>query len=684
MKILFLGNSITLHGAAPQLGWYGNWGMAATCEENDYVHRLCAMLRDAGKEPIIRVRNVADLERTPAALPEDYFAEDLAFDPDIVVIRICENTPAEQAEAFGVAYESLVRTLRQRPHCEVFAVGAFWKNDGVDALMRGAAERAGGRFVSLDAVHEDVQAYTAVGQFEHPGVAAHPSDAGMEVIAEAIFAEIRKAGLLDGAHMTPLPEGEPCFGLYSVRVDGQDAPLYQVRVSAMPFNRTWPGYQRDINQSELAAMLTLDMTAPLDVTVVTRAPVKTAVVRPLSAHVETTVEGTEIRFTLRKPGQYSLEMDGRHQNLHIFANPPLDPQWNDQTYTYYFKAGRHDVGPLILHSNESVYLEPGAVVFGAIQAWDAENIKIVGRGIIDYSRIDRPQTDEPFAYEYNGLMNLVRCRNVTIDGVILRDTSWWTITSTNCSNLYFHNVKSVGMWRYNADGFDFVCCQNVHVDGCFLRQFDDVLVFKGYNVQEFGIYPTSPEGKVSPPYNLQNNENILVENCVLWCDWGGTLEIGAETATDEYVNLTFRNCDIIHSSDGAIRFHCGDRALVHQALYDDIRIEYDGYERVQEYQHTDETVYSYSDAYYTSPVVVGVMYCNVFSKAGLLGNVRDVILRNISVVTADGLPCPPVAIRGADAEHCFRRIRIEHFRWNGQAVEPPLLLNEFAEVEVEP
>lgn len=37
-KVLFLGNSITVHERAPQIGWDHNWGMAASREANDYVH----------------------------------------------------------------------------------------------------------------------------------------------------------------------------------------------------------------------------------------------------------------------------------------------------------------------------------------------------------------------------------------------------------------------------------------------------------------------------------------------------------------------------------------------------------------------------------------------------------------------------------------------------------------------
>ena len=39
-RVMFVGNSITLHGVKPEIGWHGAWGMAASSKENDYCHFL--------------------------------------------------------------------------------------------------------------------------------------------------------------------------------------------------------------------------------------------------------------------------------------------------------------------------------------------------------------------------------------------------------------------------------------------------------------------------------------------------------------------------------------------------------------------------------------------------------------------------------------------------------------------
>ena len=46
IRVLFWGASITKHGPSEALGWTGNWGMAASSEDKDYVHQMVTMLEE--------------------------------------------------------------------------------------------------------------------------------------------------------------------------------------------------------------------------------------------------------------------------------------------------------------------------------------------------------------------------------------------------------------------------------------------------------------------------------------------------------------------------------------------------------------------------------------------------------------------------------------------------------------
>lgn len=190
MKIVYLGNSITLHGIAHDIGWHWEWGMAASALEKDYVHVLNRRIEEKTGEPVAyKVANIADFERDPENFDLSFFQDFRDWQPDVIILRICENTPADKIEAFGNAYPQLIRYLQEGSapgKVQIYAVGAFWQDDKKEAYIRDAGKMPGVTYVSLAHLHSTD--YQAIGLFEHAGVAGHPSDKGMAAIAEAILA----------------------------------------------------------------------------------------------------------------------------------------------------------------------------------------------------------------------------------------------------------------------------------------------------------------------------------------------------------------------------------------------------------------------------------------------------------------------------------------------------------------
>ena len=214
-KVLFLGNSITLHAPKPDIGWTGNWGMAASAEEKDYVHLLTAdIARAAGATPRTVVRNLAGFEREYETfdLATELKAE-LEFRADIVVLAIGENvseTTTDEARAkFAAAYARLLAVLKEHGQPAIFVRGSFWPNAVKDGIMRKAGADAGAAFVDIAALGADASnAASSERKIGHPGVAGHPGDKGMRAIADAIFAALQERSAVGRDAMRVLLRGE--------------------------------------------------------------------------------------------------------------------------------------------------------------------------------------------------------------------------------------------------------------------------------------------------------------------------------------------------------------------------------------------------------------------------------------------------------------------------------------------
>ncbi|MGI9108667.1 MAG: SGNH/GDSL hydrolase family protein [Opitutales bacterium] len=197
-KILFVGNSITKHGPKADIDWHGNWGMAATSEDKDYVHLVTKSLAAKhGAQPEILVKNVADFERAHVGYDiAGKFADAAAFKADLIILCIGENvaalkTPEAQAD-YQTQVTALLKALKTNPKAAIIVRSSFWANPAKDSAMRQACEAVGGTFVDIGALSKDEQNYARSERpYKHAGVANHPGDCGMAAIAEAIVKAVK-------------------------------------------------------------------------------------------------------------------------------------------------------------------------------------------------------------------------------------------------------------------------------------------------------------------------------------------------------------------------------------------------------------------------------------------------------------------------------------------------------------
>jgi hypothetical protein len=192
-RVLFLGNSITLHGPRPEVGWMDNWGMAASAREKDYVHVLVAALaRLSGRRPEVQIDNVADFERHYDTYDLARLSKHIEFRADTIVVAIGENVPSldseEARKRFREHFGRLLTALKSDSRPAIFVRSCFWPDQTKDEIMRQCSAAAGAVFVDISGLGKDASNFArSERNFAHAGVAGHPGDQGMKAIADALL-----------------------------------------------------------------------------------------------------------------------------------------------------------------------------------------------------------------------------------------------------------------------------------------------------------------------------------------------------------------------------------------------------------------------------------------------------------------------------------------------------------------
>ena len=469
---------------------------------------------------------------------------------------------------------------------------------------------------------------------------------------------------------------------YRVWIDGKEVSCDAARVSAHPLNRRWPGCQRQLEQTEMINFLSLAMDSPITMEIVPPEPFDSVMIRPQSAEIrhEVTAEGS-ILIHLDQPRYFTVEPYGRNRALHIFADamPAYAVKPMDENVIY-FGQGVHEAGTIELQSNQTLYLDEGAVVYACVKAFDVENIRILGRGILDNSHNKEQILFE--AHEQHNdsavknakrqhTIQLEYCRGVEIDGITIRDSLVYNIRPIACQDLTIRNVKIVGCWRFNSDGIDMHNCENVLIENCFIRTFDDSICVKGFDCYhekdvEQAVYEAMHYGGGS----YENFRHVRVRGCVIWNDWGRALEIGAETRAEEITDVIFEDCDVIHVTSAVLDCQNVDYADVHDITYRNIRIELDQVIPKSVIQQTDDQKYEIPDPDFVPPLLCSkVAFHHEYSAGGTRrGRNRDILFENIDIL---GRQKPRFTFIGHSEEACSRDIVMRNICHNGRKLTSP-------------
>jgi len=421
------------------------------------------------------------------------------------------------------------------------------------------------------------------------------------------FAQSAGAWLRRTLRRPAWPAGIPESPLFRVTVNGEPVTVYDAPAGA------FAAFVID-GRADISIELGRDVAGPV-------------VVRPLKRGAVPAIEGRRLSFFLAEPRPVMVEIEG-HAPLYIFADPPdADAPAPDAPGVRFFEAGRvHEVGEIALRDGETVYIESGAVVRGAVGATGARGIAVRGRGLLDGSVFRRGGPHSRHAIRFE------RCSEFLIEGITIIEPSRWTVLLGGCRDGVVRNVKEL-THGHGSDGIDLVSCRRLRVEGCFLRNGDDGVVVKAMPDRVGG-----GDGRV---------DDIVVSDCsVVTFGAGSALEIGHELRTDSVRGVTFRDCSImgVHSHGAALSIHNADRALVEDIVYENIDVEH----------------------HFTNLVDFRVLRSR-WSRDAERGRIRGVRLRDVRVRASVYNPGYSVSlIGGTDAAHGVEDVTFENVTIGGR------------------
>jgi hypothetical protein len=328
----------------------------------------------------------------------------------------------------------------------------------------------------------------------------------------------------------------------------ETSPDFTVKANGTPIwtERVGNGGMENLNVANYAC------SGKQTITIRASANITKYLIRPKSRGIVGKVNGRELTFTVTGPQKLYVEIN-ELAHLAIFANPiETDAPKKDDANVTYYAPGAHNVGQIELKSNQTIYIAAGAVVKANIRGTNVQNVKVIGRGIL------------------NGNVRVSASSDIRFDGIFIRNTQGWCNTLTDCHHTVYNNVKVFSYKTvWGIDGIDPVSCKDFTINDCFIRTRDDCVSIK------------SETGSARFPVKDINTDSISVLNSLLvgWSHADG-ITMGFELQGGVAQNVLVKNCDILSArgqgrtgGHSGISIVCDGPSDVKNIRFEDIRVE---------------------------------------------------------------------------------------------------------------
>jgi len=173
-----------------------------------------------------------------------------------------------------------------------------------------------------------------------------------------------------------------------------------------------------------------------------------------------------------------------------------------------------------------------------------ERVAIVGGGTIDGqgASFQGPYKVRPY------LIRLIECRDVTVDGVTIRDSPMWVQHYLACDDVRISGITVRSHVNANNDGIDIDSCRRVVITGCNVDSGDDAIVLKSTSAR-----PCT---------------DVVVANCILRSTCNA-LKMGTES-NGGFQNIVLTGCTIYDTHLAGLALEIVDGGTMDRIVVSDI------------------------------------------------------------------------------------------------------------------